>query len=162
MSNFQAWLAEADLPGKEFGKWVDLETGLPYDPDFDYAVGARRVRQHVSPSAQDARAVAKTFGGRALTGSSNQKEWAEKIRAAALRQMTADEAELVCACRSVTGSAKFWIETRTATGKDIAAFVQRLVVAVKSANTRNRAGERVPASEIAQIQKAQAGDMSAL
>lgn len=107
------------MPTLENGMWVDLETGIPYTDH-------RHVRKGLSVKAQDARAVAKQFGGKALTGSERQKEWAEKIRAEKLAQMNEEQAALVCSPTNILQSAKFWIENRYASGKAIAAFeIQR-------------------------------------
>lgn len=121
MNNFQAWLDDADMPEMKDGKWYDLETGLPYDPSFDYKTGVRRTQ--LSPKALDARAMAKQFGGKALKGSAKQKEWAEKIRAEKLVEMDQDQAEMACDPNGLLTNSKFWIENRSASGKSIGEFV---------------------------------------
>jgi len=82
---------------------------------------ARR-RRELSGKAQDARAVARVFGGRALTGTRRQKEWAEKIRAEKIKGM--DEAGAILACRpeGLGKSSKFWIENRSKSAQKISDF----------------------------------------
>lgn len=122
-SNFEKWLEEADIPTLQNGRWVDLETGIPYDAGHDYA--DRAPRKALSASAADARQIAKSYGGRALVGTARQKEWAEKIRAQKLAEMTRDQAELVCDPKGLLNTAKFWIENRLASGSSIGEFVMQ-------------------------------------
>lgn len=125
-TNFEAWIEEADMPTRAAdGQWYDMEDGIPYRPDWDYARNtSRAARRPLSTKAQDARAVAKLFGGRALKGTAKQKEWAEKIRATALQQMTPDQAEMAADPNGLLTSSKFWIENRQRAGKEIGAFVE--------------------------------------
>lgn len=120
MTNFDAWLNQADMPEKRDGQWVDLETGIPYNPAHDYI--GRAPRKTISNKAQDSRNAAKMFGGKALTGSAKQKEWAEKIRAGKLAEMSAEQAEMVCDPKGLGRSAHFWIENRAKTPGAIAGF----------------------------------------
>lgn len=124
--NFREWYEDADMPEIVEGQWVDLETGLPYRK-------APAARTTLSAKAQDARAVAKAFGGKALTGTAKQKEWAEKIRAEKLNAMSVEQAELVADPTNILQAAKFWIENRTATAKAIAEFeITRLALLKKA------------------------------
>ncbi|WP_057382322.1 hypothetical protein [Pseudomonas aeruginosa] len=123
MTNFQTWLDSADIPAQQNGQWIDLETGIAYDPSYDYASNTRRAS--LSPRGIDARAVAKAFGGRALTGTARQKEWAEKIRAEKVQQMNQDQAEMACDPSGLLTAAKFWIENRNASAQEIAGFVMQ-------------------------------------
>jgi hypothetical protein len=125
MTNFQIWLDQADIPEQRGGQWVDLETGLPYNPEWDYKRNQQRSIQKLSAKSTDARAVAKLYGGKALTGSASQKEWAEKIRAEKLSQLTSlDDAELVCGPDSLCRTAKFWIDNRTRPASEFPVFVR--------------------------------------
>lgn len=134
MSNFQTWLNEADMPERVNGQWVDLETGIPY-------VEAYRPRQALSTKAQDARAIAKAFGGKALKGSAKQKEWAENIRAEKLAAMSPDQAEMACEPSGLLTDANFWIERRDRSGAEIGAFVQQQKALLKKAKTLKAAGK---------------------
>lgn len=149
MNNFQAWIDQADMPERRDGVWVDLETGIPYDPAFNYATGTPRApRTTVSPKAQDARAVAKLFGGRALTGTARQKEWAEKIRAEKLAKMSQDQAEMACDPNGLLTEAKFWIENRSASGAEIGAFVQEQKALLQLAKSLRDAGKADKYAEV--------------
>lgn len=143
MSNFDFWINEiADMPTKaEDGQWFDLETGLPYRVDVDYASGQSRPRFTPSNKAQQGRELAKVFGGRALTGSAKQKEWAEKIRAEKLREMDMDQAEMACDPKGLLTAAKFWIEARARNGKEIGEFVQQQKALLKQYRTAKAAGD---------------------
>ena len=106
---FSEWYENADMPTKlEDGTWVDLETGLPFDSSTVYA----KVRKSISAKAQDARNIAKAFGGKALKGTAKQKEWAEKIRAEKLAKMQFEDAVDIVTVGGFLDSAKFWIENR--------------------------------------------------
>ena len=106
---FSEWYSEADMPTKlEDGTWVDLETGLPFDSGVVYA----KVRKSISNKAQDARNIAKAFGGKALKGTAKQKEWAEKIRAEKLAKMQFEDAVDIVTVGGFLDLAKFWIENR--------------------------------------------------
>lgn len=141
-TNFQTWIDQADMPERRDGVWVDLETGLKYDPSIDYATGtARAPRKTVSAKAQDARAVAKMFGGKALKGTAKQKEWAEKIRAEKLAQMSESQAEMACDPLGLLTHSKFWIENRTRNGSEIGAFVEDQKALLKQAKSLRAAGK---------------------
>lgn len=143
MGNFSYWLEHiADMPEKKDGQWVDLETGLPYNHNVDYATGEKRSsRRPLSDKAQDARAVAKQYGGRALKGTAKQKEWAEKIRAEKVTQMTDDQAEMACDPKGLLTNSKFWIEQRERSGAEIGAFVQEQQALLKQARSLREAGK---------------------
>ncbi|WP_311949280.1 hypothetical protein [Halomonas piscis] len=127
MNNFEYWINHiADMPTKaEDGHWFDLETGLPYRADVDYQTGLARHRYAPSAQAKKGRELAKVFGGRALTGTAKQKDWAEKIRAEKLREMDMCQAELACDPKGLLTAAKFWIEARNSKGTEIGEFVQQ-------------------------------------
>ncbi len=126
--NFDAWMAQADIPVKnENGAWVDLETGFHYDSSFNYANGrpfGKKAEQpkELGQKASDGRAAAKMLGGKDLTGSMAQKEWAEKIRASKLERMTAGHANLALTM-PVAATAKFWIEARFKRPDEIGAWL---------------------------------------
>ncbi|MDP5909571.1 hypothetical protein P3854_32050 [Pseudomonas aeruginosa] len=147
MTNFQTWLDSADIPTQENGQWVDLETGIAYDPQYNYALKTRRTS--LSPRAMDARTVAKAFGGRALTGTARQKEWAEKIRAEKVQQMNQDQAEMACDPSGLLTAAKFWIENRNATGQAIAGFVMQQKALLAQHRSAQAAGQADNVAKIA-------------
>jgi hypothetical protein len=132
--NFTQWLEEADMPEFVNGQWIDLETGIPYTPSSAVS------RAVLSIKAQNARVVAKTFGGKALKGTAKQKEWAEKIRAEKLTQMTAEQAEMACDPNGLLTAAKFWIGNRDVTGRAIGEFVQQQKSLLKRARTLKARG----------------------
>lgn len=143
MSNFNYWINEvADMPERDEGGWYDLETGLRFDPSFDYRANQpRAARKPLSTRAQDARAIAKAFGGKALKGTAKQKEWAEKIRAEKLAQMDLDQAEMACDPNGLLTHSKFWIENRARSGREIGEFVQQQKALLKQARTLKAAGK---------------------
>ncbi len=75
----------------------------------------------MNPKTKAARDSARFFGGSALNGTSKQKEWAEKIRAEKLGQMTPDDA-LIVAADSLAAQSKLWIENRDKPASDFVAF----------------------------------------
>lgn len=96
-------------------------------------------RTTISAKADDCRKTAKLFGGRALKGTAKQKEWAEKIRADKLQEMTPEQATLVCDPKGLLTHSKFWIENRTRAGKEIGAFIEtqkRLLAEHRAAATK--------------------------
>lgn len=117
--NFREWYDDADMPEKVDGVWVDLETGIPYKP----TAPSSSSRTALSAKTQDARALAKSFGGKALTGTAKQKEWGEQIRAEKLKGMTAEAAELICDLNGLCNGSKFWIENRTKTALQFERFI---------------------------------------
>lgn len=142
-SNFQAWLAQADMPTQEGNGWVDLEDGIAYNPEWDYAGNKPRApRAALSTKAQDARAVAKFFGGKALTGTAKQKEWAEKIRAAVLAALTQDMAELVCDPASLCRTAAFWINNRNRRPAEFPEFVTSYRAIARRCEAHRAAGNQ--------------------
>lgn len=117
--NFLDWYNSADMPQKQKdGIWVDLETGLTFNP------AKEKAKQFtLSQKAQDARNLAKSFGGKALTGTARQKEWAEKIRAFKLESMSFEHATLVCDKNGLLNNSKFWIKHRDKSAAEIAQFI---------------------------------------
>lgn len=108
--------------------------------DFRVAVSKNKVKPQAAASVQnavkrddktqksleratEARKAAKALGGKALTGTAKQKAWAEQIRRDFLNMVNADEAELALES-NISSSAKFWIETRECTSKDIIACLK--------------------------------------
>lgn len=112
---FRDWYEEADMPEKIDGVWVDVETGVPYQPASP--------KSSMSQQAQTARATAKQLGGKALKGTAKQKEWAEKIRAEKLAAMTEEAAELICDPNGLCTHSKFWIENRSKTAGQFENFI---------------------------------------
>lgn len=160
MTKFEAWHEEvADIPQQHpDGSWFDLETGLSYDPSIDYTFKSQST---LSSNALDARIAANKFGGKALTGSTKQKNWAETIRASVLATVPPDQARLICSASSLTGKSKFWIDNRDVSPAKIAEFIKVLIFAVRGANSASRAGNTVDPDLIAQINRANTGDMTA-
>jgi hypothetical protein len=131
MNNLQYWLEHvADMPERDSRGWYDMESGLRYDASVKYNPVKTTVNK-LSAKAQAARGTAKFFGGKALKGTAKQKEWAEKIRAEKLSSMTEDQAEMVCDPAGILTNSKFWIENRTALGKDIGLFIEEQKAALK-------------------------------
>jgi len=148
MTNFQAWLNDADMPQKAAdGSWFDLETGISYNPTHNYITG--QARTTLSARALDARAVAKAFGGKALKGTAKQKEWAEKIRAEKLAGMTQDQAEMACDPAGLLTNAKFWIEARGRAAADIGAFVMNQKGLLAQARALKAAGRAEEYADVA-------------
>jgi len=94
----------------------------------------------ISDRAQTARDKAKFFGGKALTGSAKQKEWAEKIRAEKLFAMTQDQAEMACAHNGLGRSANFWIQNRERSGSEIGNFFMQQKAMLRQAQSLRAAG----------------------
>ena len=88
------------------------------------------------------RDVAKFFGGKALQGTKKQKEWAEKIRAEKLGQMTPEQALMACDPGGLLTHSKFWIENRKKSGSDIGAFVSEQKHMFDDFNSSNKEAER--------------------
>ena len=139
-NNFQAWLDQADMPVKRDGAWVDLETGIEYNRCLDYTSGGKP-RALLTEKAKAARDIAKFFGGRALTGSAKQKEWAEKIRAEKLDGMSEEQAAMACDPNGLLKTSKFWIDNRNQSGKDIGDFVMLQKALLKQARSLQAAGK---------------------
>ncbi len=148
-TNFSAWLDSADMPTKgNDGKWFDLETGIAYDPAYNYVT--RAARTTLSAKSLDARAVAKAFGGKALKGTAKQKEWAEKIRAEKLAGMSQDQAEMSCDPQGILTNSKFWIESRDKRGAEIGQFVidqKALLAQARALHAAGKADEYRAAAE---------------
>ena len=119
MSNFKIWYELAGDPCKAEDGWFDLDTGHYYNPEINYS---KKTRKFISDVAQDARAVAKFFGGKSLAGSVKQKEWGEKIRAGKLGAMTEDAAVLACRPAGLGRNASFWINNRNRNASDFSDF----------------------------------------
>jgi hypothetical protein len=144
--DFNTWYNEiADMPEEVDGKWVDLETGIP----FSRHEREQAPRTSLSDKALDARAVAKMFGGRALKGSKKQKEWAEKIRAEKLREMTDLQAVAACDPNGLLTHSKFWIENRDKSGKEIGEFVEQQKTLLAAYNEARNAGDAEKVARIA-------------
>ena len=143
MTTFAKWYDDADMPTQAAdGQWYDAETGLPYS--------YQKPRKAMTQKAIDARATAKFFGGKALTGTTAQKEWAEKIRAAALDKMSDGDAAVVCCKSGLLNTARIWIENRGKTAAQFASFAvsqKTLLAAYKAAAARQDADSAKKISE---------------
>lgn len=117
--NFKQWYDEADMPEKKIdGQWVDLETGIPYKQTSNAPK-----RKQLSNAATDARAFAKSYGGKALAGTAKQKEWAETLRAEILKSMSDEACELICDPNGLCTHSKFWIENRAKKPAEFELFI---------------------------------------
>jgi len=116
MDDFRKWQNDADIPTQDSsGKWYDAETGF-------YYVALKSERVNADDKTKSARAIAKSAGGIALTGSAKQKKWGEQIRAAVLAVVTTADAQTLCRRNSVLRLAKFWIENRAKSAHEILSF----------------------------------------
>lgn len=138
--NFQQWYNDADMPEQQAdGTWVDLETGIPFRhirPSYSTGISTRVTSQ----KSLDARAVAKKFGGKALTGSAKQKAWAEKIRAEKLEKLNEDDAKLLCIEFKEITKAKFWINHRDKKASEIVKFLKDLIELTDKINKTDGVG----------------------
>jgi len=64
----------------------------------------------IDDKAIAARQTAKAFGAKALKGTAAQKQWAEKIRASVMADLSFEDALRVGEMHNMLGTAKFWIE----------------------------------------------------
>lgn len=101
------------------------------------------------------RAVAALFGGKALTGSTKQKTWAEKVRAEKLRgekiggqfydvaydTMTEAQAAMACDPNGLGKSAHFWIEARGRKPSEIGKFFETQKRMLRAALALREAGK---------------------
>ena len=97
---FRSWHRQADMPVKENGRWVDLETGLPF-----------RMKEWLPERP----------GMPQLSGSEKQVSWATKIRNEHLSKISDIETRKRLIAKHLT--AKFWIENRTLTPGEMSALV---------------------------------------
>lgn len=133
MDNFRYWHDEiADMPTKAAdGTWYDMETGIPFS---DHQRPRAEKKKFVSTDETDiARNYAKTFGGKALTGTAKQKLWGEKIRHSILQAVSKDQAEILCQ-HKMFYSAKFWIENRSLQPTKIGQLAEEVLAHTKEAN----------------------------
>lgn len=120
-SNFAAWKAEADMPEQHAdGGWYDLETGLSYNPKWDYrndkpmrgfASEFKTEKAKISEKGQKARNEVKVLGAKALVGGTvKQKQWAEQIRKSKLDQAGSSLPALLAS--NAAKKTEFWIDVR--------------------------------------------------
>lgn len=114
-----------------------------------FTANAAKRRAKLSDAALEARAVAKMFGGKALKGTAKQKEWAEKIRAEAVRQMPEKQALLACDPKSILNHSKFWIENRAKSGAEIGAFIEKSKSTLKEYRAAVEAGDKEDVAALA-------------
>lgn len=98
-SAFKLWYADADMPEKVNGKWVDLETGIGFDP---------RAWLPKLPSMPE------------LNGSEKQVAWATKIRNNFLYNISDIETKKRLTAKYL--SSKFWIDNRNLTPDEMSAL----------------------------------------
>ena len=139
ISSFSEWYEEADIPefDEELKLWRDLETGLYYDPfgKLDGSKPCQPVTPRYVPSenVKNARKFIKTIGGKALTGTPKQKEWAEKIRLDKMIELDPEDAKQVV-FHEIFAHSKFWIETRDKSAESILTFARRVISYTKIIN----------------------------
>jgi hypothetical protein len=139
MSTFNHWYNEvADMPVKQNGVWVDLETGFSYSDWL--SSDEQKPRFKPNDVTLKARNIAKFFGGKALTGTAKQKTWAEQIRAKVLGSVTEIQAETLCFLTMFT-SAKFWIENRNMSASQMGENAEIAVELIKKINKLGREAE---------------------
>lgn len=115
MSNFNYWKEEvADIPIQdEDGNWYDAETGFRFDNTIHYKTGGKTTRWTPKNDVKDHRKIAKFYGGKALTGSTKQKVWAESLRAKVLTSdALSDEQKVALLELGIVKTAKFWINNK--------------------------------------------------
>lgn len=120
------------------GEWFDLDTGIYF---HEYNPPQKDQTPRYSPSAKtaEARAKARKNGGRALRGSSKQKEWAEKIRMQKLSALNDEQKQMVLRL-DVLHAAKFWIEQRDRQPLWFFDLAKKLVQLIGFHNALNRLG----------------------
>ena len=139
ISSFAEWYEEADIPEFDNGLklWFDLETGLYYDPfgKLDGSKPSQSVTPRYVPSdnVKKARQFIKTIGGKALTGTPKQKEWAEKIRLDQMTKLDPEDAKQVV-FHEIFAHSKFWIETRDKSAESILTFARKIISYTKIIN----------------------------
>lgn len=116
--SFSEWMKEADMPKRDKnGEWVDMETGLPFKGSL-ILKKERQAKGKVSNEAKSSRDYAKSLGGKALTGSMKQKDWAEKIRAKKLKELTPVDAKKILS-NPESEKSSFWIDRADMSGGGI-------------------------------------------
>ena len=91
----------------------------------------------INPVLKANRDIAKGFGGKALTGTAKQKEWAEKIRAEKLVKLPEDDARKIASGGGFLDTSKFWIDNRDKTFNWLDVIAARdALVAVKEKHYR--------------------------
>lgn len=103
----------------------------------------------LSKNALAARSAAKMFGGVALKGTARQVEWAEKIRLEKITDMTEKQALIACDPAGLMKGAKFWIENRDRSGRDVGEFAVEYRDLIEKYNNAKSAGDASTASETA-------------
>lgn len=96
---FRRWHRQADMPVKENGVWVDLETGLPF-----------RMKEWLPERPAFPK----------LSGSEKQISWATKIRNDFLFKISDIETKKRLIAKHL--SSKFWIDNRTLTPSEMSAL----------------------------------------
>lgn len=96
---FRRWYADADMPEKVNGRWVDLETGIPFDA---------RVWMPKQPAMP------------IISGSEKQVSWATKIRNDFLYKISDVETKKRLIAKHL--SSKFWIDNRALTPGEMSAL----------------------------------------
>lgn len=127
MSDFNKWHDDvADMPYKdENGEWVDLETGFSFS-DYQESLDPKKYLRNPKHKAKtlNARNVAKSFGGVALSGTYKQVKWAECIRADKLAKLNEVDARLCCRKGNILRMARLWIQNREKPASEFVAFIR--------------------------------------
>jgi len=69
--------------------------------------------------------IALFFGGKSLTGTKKQKEWAEGIRKNILTNITEEQAIMLCDKKGLCNHSKFWIENRFKKPCEFGCFIEK-------------------------------------
>jgi hypothetical protein len=136
MSNFTYWYEEfADMPFKQNGVWVDLETGFTYADYIESLKHENKIKRRFKPNdrIKSARDIAKQFGGKALKGSAKQKAWGETLRANVLKSANEIQGEILCYLK-IFQHAAFWIDNRNMQANEICLNAERYAELLKKVN----------------------------
>ena len=122
---------------------AELENDFRCEQDngYDYEVTQRSVKNTVLSTSAEYKAIAKSFGGKALTGSVKQKNWAEQIRAGHLAVLSSEEAKMICKHEAdFFKKSSFWIDNRDKSAQDFINLISN-IVSLKNRKAEARAKE---------------------
>lgn len=104
----------------------------------------------LSAKSENCRKTAKFFGGKALTGSAKQKEWAEEIRAEKIQGMREEDAILCCNPNGVLRTASAWINNREKSSGEFASFIKEQTTLYQAAKSAKDNGQHNEYEQLAQ------------
>ena len=134
MSRFTDWKNEADIPEFINGRWVDLETGIPFE---DAPEKLKNTYQDKYAEQIDAaKKASKSLKLKSLTGTASQKKWAVQIRLERFTSFKNDSAKEYINYTKFLSS-KFWIETRSMKAAEIESFIIEIANLVIQVNLVN-------------------------